>query len=433
MIDVLRLRTHGVGPAFVRRAFEVVPDRTGLGWQELQTIFDRASGPYSYGLTPALRSHGIDAVDLVLDLDMSREAWEQEHGPLGDTRDRRQELAIAAIEHLRPQVVIDLNMKTFDAADLRWLRRRFPFIRATIGVANVMKRLDRAFGHDLVLTPSRSFLRELRRHRGPAGELFQHAFDPVGRVVPAYDDRDLGIVFSGSVKLGRYAERAEVVEALLEAGLIDAWVQELRHPGPDRSTQADIGPGRDWIRDSWLRNERWLPPAALAAVTRTTGRGSGALDARIQRALTAKDPAAPSDGTTGTTARGALAVRYPDRCHPPVYGTAMFDLLGRARGMVHHEVFGNAAALRMFETTGMGAALVTNAVEGLDELFIPGEEVLTYRTVDEAVSTVRMLVEDPKLAHDVAASGRTRTLRDHTVSSRAAELATILSVRFGIG
>ena len=425
MIDVLRLRVHGVGHAFIQQAFEGVPDRTGLGWQELQAIFDRAGGPYSYGLTPALRSHGIDAVDLVLDLDASREAWEQEHGPLGNTRDGRQELAVAVIEHLRPNVVIDLNMKTFGAADLRWLRRRFPFIRATIGIANVMKRLDRAFGHDLVLTPSRSLLRELRRHHGPAGELFHHAFDPGGRIVPPFDDRDLGVVFSGSVKLGRYEERARVVETLLGEELIDAWIPELRRLGSDSATQADIDHG-----SSWLSDKRWLPLAALAAVTRTTGRGADALDARLQRALATEDPSADP---LGTAEGGTLAERFPDRYHPPVYGTAMFDLLGRATGVVHHEVFGNAAALRLFETTGMGAALITNAVEGLDELFVPGEEVLAYRTVDEAVATVRTLVEDPRLAHDVAAAGRARTLRDHTVTSRAAQLATILSDRFGIG
>jgi len=424
MIDVLRLRTHGVGPAFVRKAFEDVPDLSVLGWQEIQAVFDRAGGPYSYGLTHELRAHGVDAVDLVLDLDESCKAWVREHGPLDDTRGRRQALAVAAIERFRPRVVIDLNMKTFDARELRELRRRFPFLRATIGVANVMKRLDRAFGHDLVLTPSRTLLRELRRHHGPVGELFHHAFDPTDRPVPALEDRDLGVVFSGSIKSGQYEDRTTIVEALLEAGLMEAWAKELSRPASASSSAAPAGAAR-----SWLRDKRWLPPAALAAVARTTGRGSGALDARLRHALDIQRHATPQ---ADAAERAPLIERHPDRCHPPVYGAAMFELLGRATGMLHHEVFGNAASLRMFETTGMGATLITNAVEGLDELFVPGREVLTYRTVDEAIETVRAVVEDPRHARDVAAAGRERTLRDHTVTSRAAQLAVILRERFDL-
>jgi spore maturation protein CgeB len=423
MIDVLRLRTHGVGPAFVREAFEQVVDPSALTWQELQDVFDRAGGPYSYGLTSELRAHGIDAVDLVLDLTESRLAWEREHGSLGADSDLRRAHAIAAIKRLRPRIVIDLNMKTFDVDGLRQLRHDFPFVQGTVGIANVMKRLDRAFGHDLVLTPSRPLLRELRRHRGPAGEFFHHAFDPSGRTAPAFDGRDLGVVFSGSIKHGRYEERSVIVEALLEAGLIDAWVQEQHHPGPVGALER----GRSARR--WAREKRWLPSTALASVVRATGRGTGALDARLQQALGLDGPQARSDTPVSP---GSLADRFPGRCHAAVHGSAMFDLLGRANAMVHHEVFGSAASLRMFETTGMGTALVTNAVEGLDELFTPGEEVLAYRTVGEAVAIVRNLVEDPSLARDVAAAGRRRTLRDHTVSSRATELAAILHDRFGI-
>jgi hypothetical protein len=423
MVDVLRLRTHGVGPRFVAAAFRDVPDLTALGWQEVQQIFDRAGGPYSYGLTPELRRSGLDAVDLVLDLEESRRAWVREYGPLPIARDARQAHAIAAIERLRPKVVIDLNMKTFDVGDLRKLRRRFPFLRATVGVANVMKRLDRAFGHDLVLTPSRPLVRELRRHRGPAAVQFHHAFDPSGRSARPFETRARGIVFSGSVRSTQYAERSAVVEALLDAGLIEAWVQEHRRP------TADTAPARPvtGVR-RWLREKRWLPPAGLAAVARATGRGTGALDARLQQALGLDLPASAGPGL----GLQSLAERYPERCHPPLYGEAMFELLGQATGVVHHEVYGNAAALRMFETTGMGAALVTNAVEGLEELFVPGEEILTYRTVGEAVATVRALVDEPSLAQRVAASGRARTLRDHTVVARAAQLADILRERFDL-
>jgi spore maturation protein CgeB len=154
-----------------------------------------------------------------------------------------------------------------------------------------------------------------------------------------------------------------------------------------------------------------------------TGRGAVPLDRRIQGLVRAKA------ASNGFRLMGNPFDDGPvplDRCHPPVHGDEMFSLLGRAKALVHHEANSEATSLRLFETTGMGAALVTNAVGGLGELFEPGTEILLYHDIDEARKTVAWLNSDPEAASEVGRAGQERALRDHTVEARARQLSAIL-------
>jgi hypothetical protein len=418
VIDVLRLRTHGVGPSMVESAFAGIADPKSLSWQECVKVFDFAGGPYSYGLTQHLVEDGWDAHDLVLDLDYLTDAWVREHGSLPEAADERQALAIAVIERLRPRILIDLNMRTFDAPALLDLRRRFPFIERTIGVANVMKRLDRALGHDLVLTPSKRLADLLARRFGQEAEIYHHAFDPVRLRALHAGERDIATVFTGKVGGGDYAERTALVRELLRDGLLEAWVSgELTSEGVSDGRAERVLSG---FREHALEA---IPLEFLAFLHRATRRGGEVLGLRIRDDLDLEDRRRSLGGSGGPVEGGPVPT---DRCHPSVYGDQMFELVGRARALLHHEVNGAATSLRLFETTGMGTALVTNAVDGIEDLFGVGQEVLTYRTLGEARSVLGWLNRDPQAAMEIGAAGQRRTLRDHTVEARARQLSAIL-------
>jgi len=415
VVDVLRLRTHGVGPRTVHSALAATPDPRSLSWQECRDVFDRAGGPYSYGLTQHLVAAGWDAHDVVLDLDLLRDAWIREHGPLPDAPDPRQALAMAVIEELRPRIVIDLNMKTFDAPQLADLRRRFPFIEHTIGVANVMKRLDRALGHDLVLTPSKPFATLLATTFRRRAEIYHHAFDPVRSAHAT--ERDLRTIFTGKVGRGPYAERTRLIRALLRDELLDAWVAgDLSGGEQVIDARSEAPPLRELILGG-------LPLAVVGVLHRMTRRGGDLLGQRILDRL-----AAVERGSRAATVRSTeTEAAFPSgRVNPPVYGDEMYRLVGRAAAVLHHEVNGAATSLRLFEVTGIGSALITNAVDGLEELFEVGQEVLTYRTEGEARGIVAWLNRDTAAATEIGQAGQRRTMRDHTVEARAQQLSSIL-------
>lgn len=120
--------------------------------------------------------------------------------------------------------------------------------------------------------------------------------------------------------------------------------------------------------------------------------------------------------------------------HGEAWGVDMYRVLARSRIVVnrHGDIAeGHANNMRLFEATGMGALLLTEAAPNLPELFAPGVEVVAYDGADDLVTKVRYYLahEDERAA--IAAAGQARTLREHTYARRIAELTEILEARLG--
>ena len=107
----------------------------------------------------------------------------------------------------------------------------------------------------------------------------------------------------------------------------------------------------------------------------------------------------------------------------------MSDLLAGSQITLNRHIDiaeGYANNMRLYEATGMGACLLTDAKVNLPCLFEPDREVVTYDTPKEAVGKLKQLLAEPQAAAAIAARGQARTLREHTYSQRMAELVTLL-------
>jgi glycosyltransferase involved in cell wall biosynthesis len=305
-----------------------------------------------------------------------------------------------------------MNQKVMAPDFTDHVRTVAPWVEHLVGAPNTMKRLHRALACDVILTPSRPLIRLLREVGVRRVEEFHHAFDPAVLDRVGAIERQPRAIFSGSLPHSFGAARFEVIERALDERTIDAYVPMVGGevvPLPEGSAIAGL--------------LGTFPPRALAGAFRRTGRGADAFDRATLRRL----GMAASDRTADQSARLDLAARFPDRVHRPVHGLEMFRLLAAARLVVHHEVGTSPASLRLYEATGVGAALVTNRVEDLSSRFEPGAEILVYDHPKEAVELVRTLLADEALAARVGSAGQQRTLRDHTVEVRAAELDRILA------
>jgi spore maturation protein CgeB len=117
------------------------------------------------------------------------------------------------------------------------------------------------------------------------------------------------------------------------------------------------------------------------------------------------------------------------RYHGEAWGLEMFRILRGARIALnrHIEVAeDNANNMRLYEATGMGSLLLTDAKSNLAELFAPGEEVITYADADELVAKATYYLEHDDERRAIAAAGQRRTLREHTYALRMQELVEIL-------
>lgn len=107
------------------------------------------------------------------------------------------------------------------------------------------------------------------------------------------------------------------------------------------------------------------------------------------------------------------------------WGPQMFKLLATSKICInrHGEIAeGYATNMRMYESTGMGSLLLTDAKKDLNRLFIEGEEVLTYSDPIDAVNKIKWLLKNPKFIKDISSRGQSKTLRQHTYKIRALQL-----------
>jgi hypothetical protein len=120
------------------------------------------------------------------------------------------------------------------------------------------------------------------------------------------------------------------------------------------------------------------------------------------------------------------------RFHGPVWGPDMYRVLAGARIALNRHIDvaeGQANNMRLYESTGMGAMLLTDSGRGLDELFDVGTEVLAYDDVDDLVDKLRhhLANDDDRVA--IARRGQVRTSTEHTYTERLVELAALLEER----
>ena len=112
-----------------------------------------------------------------------------------------------------------------------------------------------------------------------------------------------------------------------------------------------------------------------------------------------------------------------------VWGLDMYRTLARSRITLNRHINvaeNNANNMRLYEATGVGAMLLTDIKDNLNDLFKVGEEVIAYSSIQEAEELVRYYFNHPLEAQRIALAGQRRTLAEHTYAQRMKELIPIL-------
>ncbi len=78
--------------------------------------------------------------------------------------------------------------------------------------------------------------------------------------------------------------------------------------------------------------------------------------------------------------------------------------------------------MRDIEAPMMGACYLTEWTEGLEDLYILGKEIETYRNVEELVDKIRYLNSSPDVRKMLRINGQKRALAEHTISKSLAKI-----------
>ena len=73
---------------------------------------------------------------------------------------------------------------------------------------------------------------------------------------------------------------------------------------------------------------------------------------------------------------------------------------------------------RIFEIPACGTALLTEHVEGIEELFEVDKEIMVFDTAEEMIEKARFLVSNPETAIKIGQAGQKRFLKEHTSKIR---------------
>jgi len=82
--------------------------------------------------------------------------------------------------------------------------------------------------------------------------------------------------------------------------------------------------------------------------------------------------------------------------------------------------------MTLFETTGVGSLLITDAKSNLADLFEPGKEVIAYANQEDCIEKIRYYLEHEEERTALARNGQIRTLHEHTYALRMQQLIDVV-------
>jgi hypothetical protein len=361
-------------PAFVAAHYAARPGLQDAPYAEQHAALLARSFGTSDAYSTNLRALGHEAIDLLVDVEPLQLAWAREQG-VGRLRDR-----------------LPARLRRDAAPRLREIAH---------------EQIAR-FGADVVYCQDLSFF--------PAAEL--RALHAEGRLVVGQiaaappDDGQLRAYDLLLTSFPHYVARFQALgvdAAYFRIGFDERVLARLRDAGVDPDPQA---PGRDGA-------------VFVGGVDpRVHGEGVG----RWERLLAQ----APFDvyGYGGDRLPATSPLRAVWRGE--AWGLDMYAVLARAGIALNRHVAaaeGHANNMRLYEATGAGALVLTEAAPNLGELFDAGREIVAYRDDAELADQLRHYLAHPDERRAIAAAGQRRTLREHTYAQRMAELAALLERR----
>ncbi|KHK02927.1 glycosyltransferase family protein [Desulfovibrio sp. TomC] len=357
----------------------------------LHAFYSRRPGlayaPYAEQVA-ALRSDGFSAVHLlaehlgplgyeaqlvVANNLAAQHAWAFEQGLADHRRGPSQEdILLAQVEAFAPDVLYLSDPITFDAG---FVRKLSPRPRLVVGwrAANIPHTWD-ATEFDLILS-NLAGLRDKALAMGARDAAHFHPGFPESLLAAVKDQEPThDVCFCGQINASQYRSRNARLHLLANG----------------------CAQGRFGLRLNLSGHLEAATPLLRAA---NTGPCFG-LD--MYRAL--------RSGRIVFDARGDIGLLGPDG--------AAHDLAGR-----------QTANMRIFETTGVGAFLLTEHFDNVEEYFQPGREIETYADDRELLEKIDYYLKHEDQRLEIAARGLARCRKQHSIRARARDFDALIRER----
>lgn len=358
--------------------------------------------------TNALTKLNYETTDIIANAEFLQTSWASENDVNFDENDWLFEIAAAQIKSFRPDVLLVADYSTFTADFLKNLRRECPFIRLVLGWCGAPYNDSSVFREwDIALSCVPEMVADFRA-KGIRSHHVNHAFAPrILNRLNLKSQPNVDFAFVGSIlKQNQFhIERERLLLQLVKSTNLQIW-SEIKRPSAKQRQNVFV---RRKAHD-------------IVHAARSAGVSEQLLNALPLVRKIAGWKSLPSF-------EQYVDERIARRTVSPIFGIEMFQQLRDTRVVFNNHIDispVSASNMRLFETTGVGACLLTDWKENLCELFEPDKEVLTYRSAAECVEKVNYILEHEDERRLIAAAGQLRTLREHTFDNRAARIDEII-------
>lgn len=352
---------------------------------------------------------GHECHEILYDFKLLQQTWAKENGIFYHEK----KVLFAQIQKIKPDILYFQDVLSMSLSEMKSLKKRFPFLKKIIifrGFPSETKDLFAKFQlADLVLLGSPKLLSKCRKNNINV-YLFPHFFDErVLEKIAFQPNHEFS--FIGSSGYGYHFDhypRYHLLKQLLEKTNIKVWVDEPTKPILISCLKQSIKNGLyqilPLIPNTILQNLKMIMPIKLRRMADTA--------IFCKRILGDKNI---------KIARVPLKDFFPKAIYPGLYGIDLFQVMKNSKVVLNkHSLHADGFVdnMRMFQVTGVGSCLLTDAGKNLNDLYDIDNEIITYNCLEECIEKSRHLLNHEKLRKTIAINGQKRTLKDHTAKKR---------------
>lgn len=381
---------------FLAYYYQLHPETINKSYSKQHQHLMQQRFAWSDAYANAFQKLGIQASEIVANASPLQQQWAREHD-ISPNSSRT--ILLAQLRHLKPDVIWLQDSYSYNGAFIKQLKKDVPSIKIAIG--NCCSPISPRFYEDFktfdFITVCAPYFKQLLESNGlPKCLVIPHAFDrrilnEVTHTQPAKHD----FLFSGSIILDQrfHKERISFLESLV-------------------NDQIDI----NLLVNLNTNSSRGLRVRQMAYILSKTFDKVGlkSINQNIKSFNKVnKLQYFPSSSSVSKKLKAQIK--------EPVFGLQMFEALAQSRISfnIHGDIAVNFVAnMRMYEATGMGSCLLTDWKPDINNYFKDGDEVVSYKSFDDAKEKINYLLKHPEVLEDIAHKGQQRTLTDHTFEKR---------------
>lgn len=421
---ILRV-SHLAYPQALISLLQKYPDIRQKPYIDQISLFFSEKLVYSNSFSLAMRQLGHQADEVVSDVEWLQKTWAQENSVSYSETTWQQEIILAQIESMRPEIIYFQHSPPLPYEIWKDLKHKYPFIKKVIVHRAFPGDFNTLGSVDLLMVGTRHLVTQYA-HYGIQARLLYHYFDesvldhvhPFQAIYP--------VTFLGSSGYGcgtAHATRYWLLKELLQRTTIEMWLEERLSP---KGKVSFLQKGKQLVATSILRSLPWLPHSiqhALASSSCIPPKVRNLVSSSLNR--TSRIELKSKFHINLKEPQERLLDLFPRRCHSPVFGLDYYRILASSQISFNchtDAALGDIGNIRMFQATGMGSCLLTDTGNNMSDLFEVDREVVTYSSREEAIEKINFLLNNKAKCQDIAMAGHQRTMRDHTALKRCEQI-----------